>query len=179
MDSHASPDFDRLSLPEQVSEICYFRFLELAKCGYQAVNRANPRELRANNPEVEARYQEAHRQVKQHLYHHKMLVREHLIPLVKTFIRHATPFEAQDPSATKDFRGGVLVQFDMLRQRLEDYAELLMPSKDIPSFTATLARVFEREKDLLFNGKPGVGLANYEVIPRYEEKDYYAPSKAK
>jgi hypothetical protein len=168
--AYTSP-FDEMPISEQISEICYKRLVELAKVAYMAVNRANPLEERKESLKVEARYAEAHRQVKQHLNFYKTTIRNDIVPLAK-ITRHKSEYDWSQDQSTKDFRKLVSGQFTMLRERLKDYAELLMPAPDVPAFLSSLEKVYAREHDLLMNGRPGEGLAYYEFAPRYVESDF-------
>jgi hypothetical protein len=168
--------FDKLPLPTQVSEIGYNRLLELAKCAYMAINRAYPAEQRKANPKVEYRYAEAHTQVKQHLNFYKVNIRDRIVPFAE-FIRHSIPYhDSQDgrvlDQSTHDFRVLCEQQFRMLYERLVDYASLVLPEADCPSFLEALDKVYARELKLLLEGAPGIGLAHYEAKNRYTEDDY-------
>lgn len=167
-----APPFDGLPITEQISEIGYKRLLELAKCAYTAVNRAYPMEERKDNLKVDFRYQEAHRQVKQHLNFYKSAIRDGIVPFA-TLTRHKEAYDDSQDRSTQDFRKLVVGQFTMLRERLVDYADLIVPEEaDVKTFLLSLDKVFAREMKLLLDGEPGVGIAHYEAAPRYVIEDF-------
>ena len=163
--------FDKLTEGEQIAEIGYKRLLELAKAAYHAINRAYPAELRKNNPKLEYRYQEAHKQAKQHLNYYKVNIRDTIVGFA-VLTRHAGPYDDSQDKSTQDFRLLVAAQFDMLRDRLADYAPILVPEEDVESFLAALELVYTRERKNLLEGPPPNGISHYEAAPRFTAEDF-------
>jgi hypothetical protein len=165
--------FDKLTPAEQISEIGYKRLLELVKAAYHAINRAYPAELRKSTPKLEYRYQEAQKQAKQHLNFYKVNIRDVIVEFA-VLTRHKTEYDASQDQSTQDFRKLVVAQFDMLKDRLADYAPIMVPEEDVPSFLSALELVYERERINLLEGEPPIGISHYEAAPRYTAEDFGA-----
>jgi hypothetical protein len=86
--------------------------------------------------------------------------------------RHKKPYDASQDESTKQLRKMLEVQIWMLKERLKDYADLLVPADEVPSFLSTLDKVYEQECKYLLEGEPGMGIAYYEFAPRYTEEDF-------
>lgn len=158
--------FERMKPPEQISELFYLHAVEVTKPAYLAINRAFPMETRKDNPKTEYRFQEAHRQAKQHLNFHKKAVRD----FVDTFVlakKHKAPYDAEGDASTTQLRQILDVQLLTLHNRLVDYTPMLVPEEDVESCRSVLRDRFGSERKALADA-----IAPYEADPKVKPEDY-------
>lgn len=163
--------FELLPLSEQVSEVCYFRILEIAKVAFYAINRAYPLDERRASKAIDTKWQEAYKLVKQLRNFHKGNIRKGIIPLCE-FRKHPGIYDDSQDRPTQELKTLVANQLGTFKTKLVDYAELIVPKDDVPSFVSALDRVLDTELNTLRNLPAPDGLASYEVTPRYKESDF-------
>lgn len=158
--------FPNMKPAEQISELFYKHAVEVTKPAYLAINRAYTMEARKENPKTEYRFQEAHRQAKQHLNFHKKAVRD----FVDTFVlakKHKATYDASQDAATTQLRQILDTQLLTLHNRLIDYAPMLVPEDDVDSCRAVLRDRFESERKELTHD-----ISFYEADPKVKPEDY-------
>ena len=178
MEKKYDKKFQDLSPNEMFMEIVYQRLLGLVNPAYAAINRAYSVEERRKNPKTDYLYKEACAQAKQHLSYYKSVIRDSILPFAKIKL-HASAYNASEDKSTQDLRKLVLGQFTMLKNRLIDYAGLMLPKEDVAGYLDSLNRVFHNEHEYLLNGLIPTGIICFEAVPRYLNTDDYLKSMEK